>query len=187
MKYIKKPIEVNAIKMTEAPGDILQFILDHDVEYSIEGDDGEVWVTTVDGNHVAVPFTCYLVIDQKGFPYPCDAEIFEATHEDAWAVERREKGLPPPETCLHRLAADCRTASGGFVVLCAAGCDSTLDFQFIREFDWDFNIDGAVWEQRKRTADPLEQQLTKLVDRIDSEEEGNVILYGEGTDPTPSG
>jgi hypothetical protein len=38
-------------------------------------------VTTVDGNTVTIPAGAYRVIDGKGFPYPCDAEIFESTHE----------------------------------------------------------------------------------------------------------
>lgn len=36
---------------------------------------------TVDGNFVTAPAGSYCVIDQKGFPYPCDSEIFEGGHK----------------------------------------------------------------------------------------------------------
>lgn len=58
MKFRKKPILVEAEKVASP----------------------EV-VTTVDGNVVTIPAGAYKVIDAKGFPYPCDAEIFEANHE----------------------------------------------------------------------------------------------------------
>lgn len=38
-------------------------------------------VVTVDGNRVTIPAGAYHVLDSKGFPYPCDAEIFEAGHD----------------------------------------------------------------------------------------------------------
>lgn len=57
-RYRKKPIEVEAEKVHEA-----------------------MTVTTVDGNVVTIPAGAYMVIDSKGFPYPCDAEIFEQNHE----------------------------------------------------------------------------------------------------------
>jgi hypothetical protein len=57
-KYRKKPVIVEAEKVSVAEE-----------------------VTTVDGNVVTIPAGAYKVVDAKGFPYPCDAEIFEATHE----------------------------------------------------------------------------------------------------------
>lgn len=43
--------------------------------------DASTTVTTVDGNVVVIPAGAYKVIDSKGYPYPCDAEIFESGHE----------------------------------------------------------------------------------------------------------
>ena len=57
-KYRKKPIVVEAEKVMR-----------------------DTTVTTVDGNTVTIPAGAYEVIDIKGFPYPCDAEIFEANHD----------------------------------------------------------------------------------------------------------
>jgi hypothetical protein len=56
-RYVKKPIVVAAAKV-----------------------DAPVRVMTIDGNDVVVPKGAYMVIDQAGFPYPCDAGIFEANH-----------------------------------------------------------------------------------------------------------
>jgi hypothetical protein len=145
MKYVKKPIVVDAISMKANRADIMHFLAVHEISFVgfvVDRDFDKLFVTTVDGNNVEVPDSCYLVIDTKGFPYPCDAEIFEANHE-----EYREG--PPAETCLHRLVAEVRTNSTGWVVVCASGCDSTLDYQFIREFYWDYNIDSGLYEQRK--------------------------------------
>lgn len=96
-------------------------------------------------------------------------------------------GSPPPETCLHRVVqqAICGDDVKDWLIVCVAGCDSTLSAEFMLEFEWNYNIHYNTWEQqpKKRTNVPLAQQLTELVDRIDTEEEGNVILYGNGRDP----
>lgn len=79
--YRKRPLTVEAIGLADCtPEDLIGFMEGHGIkEYTIT-DDG-VKVTTVDGNDVLVPWGAYLVIDKKGFPYPCDAEIFEDTHD----------------------------------------------------------------------------------------------------------
>lgn len=57
--YRKRPVVVWAEKVTESET-----------------------VTTVDGNIVVVPAGAYKVIDTRGFPYPCDAGVFEQTHDE---------------------------------------------------------------------------------------------------------
>lgn len=56
--YTRRPLPVRARKM--------------DVEFSC---------VTVDGNFVTGQPGDYLVLDAKGFPYPCNGEIFERTHD----------------------------------------------------------------------------------------------------------
>lgn len=41
---------------------------------------GVLEVVTIDGNQVPVPVGHYVVLDTKGFPYPCDPEIFKSTN-----------------------------------------------------------------------------------------------------------
>lgn len=89
MRYRKKPIVVNAIKNTGEWPPIMAFL--DEVGYVVQIlskpavvrlSDGALDVRTVDGNDVRVPVGAYLVQDSKGYFYPCDAEIFEANHEE---------------------------------------------------------------------------------------------------------
>lgn len=90
MRFRKKPLEVEAVKIPNkgeetSPArnsELAQFVIDNPMAFSgfMILDDG--WsVITVDRNRVTVPWGAYCVLDMKGFPYPCDAEIFEASHE----------------------------------------------------------------------------------------------------------
>jgi hypothetical protein len=94
MRYRKKPIEVDAVKLPmpdvihsergrAATDSILRFVDAHAKAFRDFLVTPKGWqITTVDGNNVVVPWGAYVVIDSKGFPYPCDAEIFEANHEE---------------------------------------------------------------------------------------------------------
>lgn len=83
-RYRKKPVVVQAVKLDGSHSS-------YEEAYWLAGDHilertalhGEMWVRTVDGNEVRVDVGKYLVLDGKGFPYPCDAELFEAGHEPA--------------------------------------------------------------------------------------------------------
>jgi hypothetical protein len=88
--YRKKPIEVEAVKNDGTWPPIITW-LDHigasaipfgSAPPVIRNADGTLSVVTVDGNCVKVPVGAYLVRDTKGFFYPCDAEIFEASYEE---------------------------------------------------------------------------------------------------------
>lgn len=87
-RYRKKPVVVEAIKYNGSFSVELQKLLGgNGYDFSDSYLDGQgtkvsrLFVTTVDANRVCVPIGAYVVIDAKGFPYPCDAEIFEAGHE----------------------------------------------------------------------------------------------------------
>lgn len=91
MKYRKKPIIVEAFKLDQEKLDdspLREDALDIVRRYPLAFqrfmiyDDGWL-IRTVDGNEVTVPWGAYVVIDSKGYAYPCDAEIFEANHEPA--------------------------------------------------------------------------------------------------------
>lgn len=84
--YRKKPLEVEAAKWTGDPAapDLLDLIAKSkgDILVGGVGRSGmHLDVVTIDGNRVTVPVGAYLVLDGKGWPYPCDAELFEAGHD----------------------------------------------------------------------------------------------------------
>lgn len=132
--YRKRPIEVHAIKWTgERPFDIGYFLETHagvgvDAQFVRQGATSppELVVTTVDKNVVSIPVGAYLVIDSKGYPYPCDAEIFESGHEDA-----------SQPTLLERLAEHVRR--NGPVVL-AWDDRPTLD-PYLAASEWGYDPD----------------------------------------------
>lgn len=90
MRYRKKPIAVEAIRIVR-PGrsgsksqEIRDFLQRHERLRRTLQIVADGWrVTTIDGNRVLVPWGAYCVIDSKGYPYPCDADIFEENHEEA--------------------------------------------------------------------------------------------------------
>lgn len=80
-KYRKKPVIVDAAQVihdAKPDGELWNLITEHKVQFRI--DEGGFTVWTVDENEVLIPWEAYMVIDAKGFPYPCDREIFEAAH-----------------------------------------------------------------------------------------------------------
>lgn len=86
-QYRKKPVVVEALKWNGRISVPVQQLL-HDGDYDYKDPVIEqgvlrsrLMVMTVDKNWVWVPIGAYIVIDAKGYPYPCDAEIFEAGHD----------------------------------------------------------------------------------------------------------
>jgi len=91
--YRKKPIEVEAVQNDGQWSTIMEWI--EGMVYPEQGllipfgtrpritrnKNGTLNIVTVDGNEVVCPVGAYVVIDSKGFPYPCDAEVFENAHE----------------------------------------------------------------------------------------------------------
>lgn len=85
--YVSKPIEVEAALWdgtAETAQEILDWVpkdkLGHlNVEYDLDYGDLEVWTASEDW--VTVPVGNLVVIDTKGFPYPCDPDIFAADKE----------------------------------------------------------------------------------------------------------
>lgn len=93
MRYQKKPIIVEAVQMTWDNWEEVCSLIpkgcflggvylneDETVNNSSTNLVG-VKVRTVDGNECLVKQGDYVVIDSKGFPYPCNKEIFESGHE----------------------------------------------------------------------------------------------------------
>ncbi len=87
-KYRHKPIEVFAIRWEgDNQDDIRQFLMLHaySANFNFSPMEGSkhpiLTVVTVQGSHVLVPTGDYLVIDVLGFPYPCNHQVFNATHE----------------------------------------------------------------------------------------------------------
>lgn len=92
-RWRKKPIELEAIRLPsldeeQTPGtrfmieqEMLEFVQEHPRAFTGWWIDNDGWsVVTIDRNRVTVPYGAYVVIDSKGYAYPCDAEIFEANH-----------------------------------------------------------------------------------------------------------
>lgn len=87
-RYRKKQIEVHAIKWTQTTecwGAVQDLILPGPGDCGLRNTDGnpraDLYVETIDGNVVRVPGGAYVVLDAEGWPYPCSAAVFEATHE----------------------------------------------------------------------------------------------------------
>lgn len=86
MKYRRKATEVEAVQLVaDELGDLVELLMRSKGKWTLDADEQsvpELTVGTVDGNDVAVPFGAYVVLDSKGYVYPCDAEIFESNHEE---------------------------------------------------------------------------------------------------------
>lgn len=88
MKYIKKPIEVEALQWTGDNFDNIQKMFGFDNELAWlhhTGEPGgvivdELYVMTVDGNRCHVPLGAFVVKDTKGYPYPHEQESFVQNH-----------------------------------------------------------------------------------------------------------
>lgn len=93
MHYQKKPIIVEAEQLTWENWDavcalipnvyFLGGVYRNEDETAVNGSTNLVGVKirTGDGNECLVKRGDYVVIDSKGFPYPCNKEIFESGHE----------------------------------------------------------------------------------------------------------
>ena len=93
MKYRKKPIVVHAVKNDGHWSTIIKWI--QEIVPSENGwlipfgtrpritrnEDGSLNLITIEGNEVVCPVGAYVVIDKKGYPYPCDGELFEQMHD----------------------------------------------------------------------------------------------------------
>ena len=86
MKYIKKPIPVEAIQISEEKND---FIGNYPQWFCNAYDSGEIRlsyaftgfiVKTLEGEMYA-PWGSYIIRGVKGALYPCRADIFEETYE----------------------------------------------------------------------------------------------------------
>lgn len=82
-RYRKKPIEVEAVKWDESADALkrLQAMLGENYVFRAWMDINGLNVKTIDRNEVWVPKGAYVVLDTEGWPYPCAAKVFEATHE----------------------------------------------------------------------------------------------------------
>lgn len=78
MKYIKKPIPIEAIQWT---GDNIDEIRDFisTEEYNIRG--GSLYIKTLEGDMFA-PIGSYIIKGVNGEFYPCREGIFEKTYEE---------------------------------------------------------------------------------------------------------
>ncbi len=91
MKYIKKPIPVEAIKLPdlnekhpyEEWEDILPDWFRDAMGWNIKtDDDGKgAYIYTLEGKMFAEYGKCYIIHGPKGELYPCRADIFEETYE----------------------------------------------------------------------------------------------------------
>lgn len=86
-RYRRRATEVRAIKWTGSLTIAVQELLRgtssdyHDRSQVQDFAQSNLKVMTIDRNWVTVPIGAYIVLDSKGFPYPCDAEIFEENYE----------------------------------------------------------------------------------------------------------
>lgn len=86
MKYIKKPIPVEAVQISEDKND---FIDNYPQWFCDAYDSGEIWLSyvfpgliikTLEGNMYA-PWGSYIIRGVDGEIYPCKEDIFEKTYE----------------------------------------------------------------------------------------------------------
>jgi hypothetical protein len=79
MKYIKKPVVVEAIRwMTDNWEEVESFLRQGYCDFSIDGTN--ILINTLEGVMMAKPFD-YIVRGIKGEYYPVMADIFEETYE----------------------------------------------------------------------------------------------------------
>ena len=88
MKYIKKPIPIEAIQLApyypegyELPEWFNKALEDHTIQYSNTSSARYgMTIKTLEGSMFA-PWGSYIICGVKGELYPCRAEIFEETYE----------------------------------------------------------------------------------------------------------
>lgn len=88
-KYRTQPRQIVALRVDYGHED-LEDDLTHFVSEDTDGnplwrfthDEGdiELWVRTSGGGFVICPDGSYLMIDEAGFPYPCDPDVFDARY-----------------------------------------------------------------------------------------------------------
>lgn len=79
MKYRKKPVEIEAMQLTEDnTTEVLTFCNAKDIVAS--NDDGTISIRTLEGTMTA-SIGDYIIRGVKGEYYPCKPDIFEATYD----------------------------------------------------------------------------------------------------------
>ena len=106
MKYIKKPIPIEAIFLYSksakfSPREWDKILPDwfykafNDGTISEVTEDG-IYIETLEGKMFAPYGNCYIIKGVDGELYPCRADIFEATYEEYDVRKRKNNlGLPP--------------------------------------------------------------------------------------------
>lgn len=82
MKYMKKPIKVDAMQYTEDNlSDILDFMDGHNVSRNITVLGDYLGIKTLEGQMFA-SVNDYIIIGVAGEPYPCKPDIFKLTYDE---------------------------------------------------------------------------------------------------------
>ena len=77
MKYVKKPVEVEAVQWKEtSEAEVIRFLWDAEYKYT----NGELLLTTLEGN-MLVSDGDYIIRGIEGEFYPCKPSIFEKTYD----------------------------------------------------------------------------------------------------------
>jgi hypothetical protein len=83
MKFIKKPVEIEAVQFTmnslEDIRNVIDFIKESDYDISYLGE-GKIYIETLEGVMCANDGD-WIIKGIKGEFYPCKPDIFEATYE----------------------------------------------------------------------------------------------------------
>lgn len=99
MKYRKKPVEIEAIQLTEDNTcEVLTFCNSHN-DIVASNDNGTVSIRTLEGTMVA-NIGDYVIRGVKGEYYPCKPDIFEATYDKVEEGVAQERFLPDFEVTL---------------------------------------------------------------------------------------
>lgn len=97
MKYRKKPVEIEALQLTENNAcDVLSFCNGHGDIVASKEEDGTISIRTLEGTMTA-SIGDYVIKGVKGEFYPCKPDIFEATYD---IVEEAQPCLPNLEVTL---------------------------------------------------------------------------------------
>lgn len=94
MKYRKKPVEIEAMQLTEANAcDVLSFCNNTGDIVASKEDDGTISIKTLEGTMTA-SIGDYVIKGVKGEFYPCKPDIFEATYDKVNEDKHWEQLLP---------------------------------------------------------------------------------------------
>lgn len=98
-----------------------------------------------------------------------------------------------PDTCEHRILQlvpfedpEDHEAVADAISVCV-NCDSTISPEWIAEYSWTYDIDYNVWRRLTKEEVEYERRLaiegfTRLVDEIDSSDEGHIIISDSGVE-----